>query len=144
MPRFLNRILGLSIPEQGAVFDYFSSLLDATVAEARSRGAFDRGVRSLGNARSVAVAEERVVHVERATGVRLARWLEEGMDRWMGGWIRWGGRRGKGKKGAEDNSRPTDPLLLSSTMRRLLHVTNAPSKTTPPSKQKAPRRASCA
>ena len=38
VPRFLNRLLGLSIQEQQAVFDYFSSVLDATIMAAKSKG----------------------------------------------------------------------------------------------------------
>jgi hypothetical protein len=66
--RFLNRLLGLSVPEQAAVFGYFSRVLDATVAAAKSRGAFDAGIRSLGNARQLTVTDERTLHTDAATG----------------------------------------------------------------------------
>ncbi len=40
IPRFLNRLLGLSIPEQQVVFDYFSSLLDVVIQGAKSKGSY--------------------------------------------------------------------------------------------------------
>ena len=45
--RFLNRLLGLPLDEQKALFAYFSDTFEATVAQAKSRGNWDEGLVAL-------------------------------------------------------------------------------------------------
>jgi hypothetical protein len=49
------------------VFDYFSSVLDAIIVSAKSRGVYDAGIRSLVAARGVTVDEDRVLHEDKTT-----------------------------------------------------------------------------
>jgi hypothetical protein len=45
--RFLNRLLGLKVDEQDALFKFFSDSFDATVALARVEGRFEEGIVNL-------------------------------------------------------------------------------------------------
>lgn len=45
--QFLNRVLGLPLPDQGLVFEYFYSCLEAEVARAKADGTYDYGIRGL-------------------------------------------------------------------------------------------------
>ncbi len=47
MEQFLNRVLGLPLPDQGLVFEYFYSCLEAEVARAKEDGTYDYGIRGL-------------------------------------------------------------------------------------------------
>ncbi|KIY95114.1 putative Protein strawberry notch [Monoraphidium neglectum] len=84
IPRFLNRLLGLTIPEQQVVFDYFSSLMDATVLGAKSAGKFDAGIRSLAWVSSLTVDEEKVLHTDKDTQAET-RYLRLALD-WSLSW----------------------------------------------------------
>ena len=48
MSKFLNRILGLPVRAQNALFQYFSDTLKETVAQAKRDGRFDLGILDLG------------------------------------------------------------------------------------------------
>eukprot|EP00752_Nemacystus_decipiens_P001612 g1572.t1 len=47
VPRFLNRILGLRIVQQHVLFEYFHSVLEHHVKEAKREGTYEDGIRSL-------------------------------------------------------------------------------------------------
>ena len=47
VPRFLNRLLGLKVDEQAALYGYFADTFDAMVAKAKSEGKWDEGLISL-------------------------------------------------------------------------------------------------
>ncbi|XP_074602022.1 protein strawberry notch isoform X2 [Brevipalpus obovatus] len=47
MSKFLNRILGLKVEVQNAVFQYFSDTLDAVVKQAKKLGRYDLGIMDL-------------------------------------------------------------------------------------------------
>lgn len=44
MSKFLNRLLGLKVELQNAVFQYFSDTLDAVVKQAKKLGRYDLGI----------------------------------------------------------------------------------------------------
>ncbi len=47
MSRFLNRILGIRVQMQNALFRFFSDVLNAVIVNARRSGSWDLGI--LGN-----------------------------------------------------------------------------------------------
>ena len=44
MSKFLNRILGLEVELQNAIFQYFSDTLDAVIKQAKKLGRYDLGI----------------------------------------------------------------------------------------------------
>lgn len=42
--KFLNRILGMAVQQQNALFQYFSDTLAAVIQEAKKNGRFDLGI----------------------------------------------------------------------------------------------------
>lgn len=44
MGKFLNRILGMEVQQQNALFQYFSDTLAAVIQEAKKNGRFDMGI----------------------------------------------------------------------------------------------------
>lgn len=50
MSKFLNRILGLPVELQNALFRYFTDTLDAIISEAKKTGRYDLGILDLGTA----------------------------------------------------------------------------------------------
>lgn len=48
IPRFLNRLLGLPVELQNAVFSYFSDTLHAIITVAKQRGKYDEGIMDFG------------------------------------------------------------------------------------------------
>lgn len=44
MGKFLNRILGMEVQQQNAVFQYFSDTLAAVIQEAKKSGRYDMGI----------------------------------------------------------------------------------------------------
>lgn len=44
IPRFLNRILGLPVPLQNKLFDYFTDTFDSIIAEEKKHGRYDMGI----------------------------------------------------------------------------------------------------
>lgn len=42
--KFLNRILGMEVQQQNALFQYFSDTLAAVIQEAKKNGRFDMGI----------------------------------------------------------------------------------------------------
>lgn len=42
--KFLNRILGMAVQQQNALFQYFSDTLAAVIQEAKKNGRFDMGI----------------------------------------------------------------------------------------------------
>ncbi|KAK1883577.1 Protein strawberry notch like 1 [Dissostichus eleginoides] len=49
MGKFLNRILGMEVQQQNALFQYFSDTLAAVIQEAKKSGRYDMGILDLGN-----------------------------------------------------------------------------------------------
>ncbi|XP_040053264.2 protein strawberry notch homolog 1 isoform X1 [Gasterosteus aculeatus] len=49
MGKFLNRILGMEVQQQNALFQYFSDTLAAVILEAKKSGRYDMGILDLGN-----------------------------------------------------------------------------------------------
>ncbi|CAN0139393.1 unnamed protein product, partial [Ectocarpus fasciculatus] len=66
--RFLNRILGLRIVRQHVLFDYFHSVLEYHVKEAKRDGTFEDGIRSLTGA-SCSVSVMRALDLPEETGL---------------------------------------------------------------------------
>lgn len=58
--RFLNRILGLHVDEQNAMFEHFFALFNTAVASARESGTFDTGVEQVDAANIQLVSKEEV------------------------------------------------------------------------------------
>lgn len=50
MSKFLNRILGIEVELQNALFKYFTDTLDAIISEAKKTGRYDLGILDLGTA----------------------------------------------------------------------------------------------
>ncbi|XP_064461172.1 protein strawberry notch homolog 1-like isoform X2 [Ornithodoros turicata] len=50
MSKFLNRILGIDVELQNAMFKYFTDTLDAIISEAKKTGRYDLGILDLGTA----------------------------------------------------------------------------------------------
>lgn len=50
MSKFLNRILGIAVELQNALFKYFTDTLDAIISEAKKTGRYDLGILDLGTA----------------------------------------------------------------------------------------------
>lgn len=44
MGKFLNRILGMEVQQQNALFQYFSDTLAAVILEAKKSGRYDMGI----------------------------------------------------------------------------------------------------
>lgn len=44
MGKFLNRILGMEVHQQNALFQYFSDTLAAVIQEAKKNGKYDMGI----------------------------------------------------------------------------------------------------
>ena len=44
MGKFLNRILGMEVQQQNALFQYFSDTLAAVIQEAKKSGRYDMGI----------------------------------------------------------------------------------------------------
>lgn len=44
MGKFLNRILGMEVQQQNALFQYFSDTLAAVIQEAKKNGRYDMGI----------------------------------------------------------------------------------------------------
>jgi len=42
--KFMNRILGMEVEKQNAVFAFFTDTLNAIIAEAKKMGEYDRGI----------------------------------------------------------------------------------------------------
>ena len=42
--KFLNRLLGLEVSLQNALFQYFTSTLDAVIQQAKRNGRYDEGI----------------------------------------------------------------------------------------------------
>lgn len=51
MGKFLNRILGMEVQQQNALFQYFADTLTAVIQEAKKNGRYDMGI--LGKIKSV-------------------------------------------------------------------------------------------
>ncbi|CBJ33596.1 conserved unknown protein [Ectocarpus siliculosus] len=66
--RFLNRILGLRIVRQHVLFDYFHSVLEYHVKEAKRDGTYEDGIRSLTGA-SCSVSVMRALDLPEETGL---------------------------------------------------------------------------
>lgn len=49
MGKFLNRILGMQVQQQNALFQYFSDTLAAVIQEAKKNGRYDMGILDLGS-----------------------------------------------------------------------------------------------
>ncbi|XP_068191150.1 protein strawberry notch homolog 1 isoform X2 [Antennarius striatus] len=49
MGKFLNRILGMEVQQQNALFQYFSDTLGAVIQEAKRNGRYDMGILDLGS-----------------------------------------------------------------------------------------------
>ncbi|XP_074474635.1 protein strawberry notch homolog 1 isoform X2 [Sebastes fasciatus] len=49
MGKFLNRILGMEVAQQNALFQYFSDTLAAVIQEAKKNGRYDMGILDLGS-----------------------------------------------------------------------------------------------
>ncbi|KAL7377325.1 hypothetical protein ABVT39_025953 [Epinephelus coioides] len=49
MGKFLNRILGMEVQQQNALFQYFSDTLAAVIQEAKKNGRYDMGILDLGS-----------------------------------------------------------------------------------------------
>lgn len=47
IPKFLNRILGLPVHAQNAIFQYFSDIVAELVAQAKHDGTYDMGIMGL-------------------------------------------------------------------------------------------------
>ncbi|XP_072310428.1 protein strawberry notch homolog 1 [Eucyclogobius newberryi] len=56
--KFLNRILGMAVQQQNALFQYFSDTLAAVIQEAKKNGRYDMGILDLGS------GDEKVKKVE--------------------------------------------------------------------------------
>ncbi|KAK9836262.1 hypothetical protein WJX81_000322 [Elliptochloris bilobata] len=66
---FLNRILALRMVDQASIFSVFSQYLDAHIAEAKSRAAYDDGIVTL-KAESIELEDNKLIHEEPGTGCR--------------------------------------------------------------------------
>ena len=49
LPKFLNRLMGMKVPIQNALFAYFTSTLDAIITGEKRRGNYDFGIKDLGS-----------------------------------------------------------------------------------------------
>ncbi|XP_064164469.1 protein strawberry notch homolog 1 isoform X1 [Anguilla rostrata] len=58
MGKFLNRILGMEVQQQNALFQYFSDTLNAVIQNAKKNGRYDMGILDLGS------GDEKVKKVE--------------------------------------------------------------------------------
>lgn len=47
VPKFLNRVLALALPEQNALFDVFQKVFEGTIRAAKENGEFDEGISDL-------------------------------------------------------------------------------------------------
>uniref|UniRef100_A0A8D0AA08 Protein strawberry notch homolog 1 n=1 Tax=Sander lucioperca TaxID=283035 RepID=A0A8D0AA08_SANLU len=65
MGKFLNRILGMEVQQQNALFQYFSDTLAAVIQEAKKNGRYDMGI--LGHVELFTVSVERGMSWEEAT-----------------------------------------------------------------------------
>lgn len=57
--KFLNRILGMEVQQQNALFQYFSDTLNAVIQNAKKNGRYDMGI--LGKKSSQAVFEVSLI-----------------------------------------------------------------------------------
>lgn len=72
--KFLNRMLGLPMAEQKLLFEYFSRVLDATVANLKARGKLEKGILDI-RARSLKLVGQPVVVANDAhTGANVLRY----------------------------------------------------------------------
>lgn len=68
VPRFLNRVLALCVNEQNALFDYFVSIFDQTIAFAKANGTFDEGVVDIKAVSMELSKEPNLIHTDHVTG----------------------------------------------------------------------------
>lgn len=77
VPRFLNRILALDIEHQNALFNYFATLFDQTVANAKAAGIFDEGVTDI-SALAIRMRQApRIIAFDRVTGSKTSHYVIE-------------------------------------------------------------------
>ena len=62
VPRFLNRVLSLPVPQQNAIFQRFADLFANAVETAKRQGTFDDGVEDLSNAEAVRMVRADLAH----------------------------------------------------------------------------------
>lgn len=74
VPKFLNRLLSLTLERQNEVFDEFFNRIDAGVEAARAAGTLDKGIETV-RALSVKKLRDEVVYTDKRTQAK-ARFLE--------------------------------------------------------------------
>jgi hypothetical protein len=82
--KFLNRILGLEVVLQNALFKYFGDTLDAHIKQAKRSGRFDSGIMDLtSDQRKVDLVERQKYYIKHSTGMARIELHNVAVDRGM-------------------------------------------------------------
>ena len=125
---FLNRLLGLRLSQQNAVFDVFAKLVEHAVRKARREGQFDEAIKEI-DGRNVEITDETVVveaTEDRAALVHLCVEIDRG--------ITWDDAVARLKEAQKDTTAASFGTRLDGVRRRTSHssfyVARAPNPIT--------------
>ena len=125
---FLNRLLGLRLSQQNAVFDVFAKLVEHAVRKARREGQFDEAIKEI-DGRKVEITDETVVVEATEDRAALAHLCVE-IDRG----ITWDDAVARLKEAQKDTTAASFGTRLDGVRRRTSHssfyVARAPNPIT--------------